>query len=347
MKSKNPDYIKFFKPIMIVFCLLIIASAIVFGLLGFNKGVDFSGGTQLVVQFELTDVDIEKDAELEKASNDVRKILNDSKISVESFQVQGNYGSKSFVIIFKETNEDVLKLVRTSLNEKFNTSDVFLELVSQGKAGEIIGEAEDITRQTTALSGFVGSTTLLTTIACVAFALVVLLVYASFRISVAGALSMLFTAVFSVVGMLAVAVVARIEINRYIFALSAILAVASVASSADLFFTIKDRSNDQNYENYTNYDLANLAVSQTIKKRTLIYTFALFGLFAFDILLSRALSRLSFLSIIGIALTYYASVYVAPGFYAMINKKRTKFVPQKVVEQNPDDKTAEVIEVKE
>jgi preprotein translocase subunit SecF len=346
MKSKKTDYIKFFKPIIIVFCLVIVVSAFVFGLLGFNKGVDFTGGTQLVVQFELTNIDIENDKEFAEASTEVRNVLKNNKVSIESFQVQGEYESKSFVIIFKETNEDVLKTIRTDINKKFNTSTVFVELLEEGNPEEIIDLPEDITRQTTHISGFVASTAILTTIACVLFALVALVVYASFRISVAGALSMLFGAVFSVISTLCLALIIRVEINRYVFTFFAVLALISVASISDLFFVIKDKSRDPKYEGFTNYDIANLAVSQTMAKRTIVYALAFASVFVLG-LLSRSLAHLSVLSMIGLLVSFYSSVYVAPGLYATINKKRTKLVTQKVAEQNLDDKSAEVIEIKE
>jgi len=346
MKSKKTDYIKFFKPVMIVFCIVVVVSAVMFGLLGFNKGLDFTGGTQLVVQFELTNIDTENNSEFTEASTEVKNILKDNNVSIESFQVQGEYETKSFVIIFKKTNADVLNTIRTDINKKFNTSSVFIELLQEGTPEDIIDMPEDITRQTTQLSGFVASSALLTTIACVLFSLVALVVYACFRISMAGALSMLFGAVFSVISTICFALIIRVELNRYVFVLTSLVALISVASASDLFFVLKDNSRDPKYESLTNYDLANLSVSQTIAKRLVVYMLALVAVFIFGTL-SKSLAHLSVLSMIGLLVSFYSSIYVTPGLYAMINKKRTKLFTQKTTEQNLSDKSAEVIEIKE
>ena len=51
MKFKQQSFLSFLKPILIVSFILVVVSAVVLGMFGFNRGFDFTGGTQLVVNF--------------------------------------------------------------------------------------------------------------------------------------------------------------------------------------------------------------------------------------------------------------------------------------------------------
>ena len=77
MKSnKLTDFTKFFKPCLIVALILIVVCSVLVGVFGFNKGLDLTGGTQLVVDFSLTDVKTEDDKQLGEAQQKVKNIFN-------------------------------------------------------------------------------------------------------------------------------------------------------------------------------------------------------------------------------------------------------------------------------
>ena len=330
---------------MIVAFVLVVASAIMLAVCGFNKGFDFTGGTQLVVQFELTDLDIENQEDCETASTEIKGILREHSITVNSFQTQGDYGSKSFVITFQNASEDDVNAVRVAINQKYNTSGEFADLVAHNKAEEIIGKSTDLTKQTAHIDGLIEKGTLLTTIAAVIFSLTVLTVYACFRLTIAGSLSMLFSTLLGIVGTLCLVVLSRIQINTYIFATLGLVALANVFASSDLLFTIKDLNKDKTYSDYTTYDLSNLAVSRTFNKNLIVYIISfvlsiLVGVLSFTNILHVALVAFA-----GLVVTLAVSTFITPALYASFNQKRIK-VPSSNV-QNNQDKNAEVIEIKE
>ena len=346
MKSKKQhDYIKFFKPSMIVALVLVIVSIVTLALFGFNKGFDFTGGTQLVVQFELTDLDIENQEDCETASAEIKTILREHSVTINSFQTQGDYASKSFVITFQNSNGDDVNAIRVAINQKYNTSGEFADLVAHNNAEDIIDKPTDITKQTTHIDGLIEQGTLLTTIAAVLFALAVLIVYACFRLTIAGALSMLFSTMLGVVISLCLVVLSRIQINTYIFANMGLVALTNIFASSDLLFTIKDLDKDKTYSDYTTYDLSNLAVSKTFRKNLIIYVMSfvlaiLVGALSFTNVLHVALVAFA-----GLVVTFAVSTFITPALYALLNQKRVKYPVNST--QNNQDKNAEVIEIKE
>ena len=347
MKSNKPhDYIRFFKPCMIVALVLFVISAVFLAVMGFNKGFDFTGGTQLVVQFESTDVTIEDNEQLNNASKDIKAILKEYNADVVSFQTQGEYGATSFVISVRRLTDEQVENVRIDINKKFNTSDAFTALVASHREADIIDEPTDITRQTTQIDGLIEKGVLLTTIASMIFALSLLVVYACFRISTAGSLSMLLGALLNVLGTLCFALIIRIELNTYVFASLGLIMLANIVSSAELFFCIKEKSKDANYASYTNYDLANLAVETLWHKNLVKYIIAFVVAIVVGALTVPSILHLAIFTFAGLVIGFALTTYVTPAFYAMLNKKRTKISAQKV-ETNDTDKDAEEIEVKD
>ena len=346
MKSNKHDYIRFFKPCMIVALILFVVSAVFLAVMGFNKGFDFTGGSQIVVEFESTDVQIENKEELNNAAKEIKNILKDNNADVVSFQTQGEYGATSFVISIKPLSDEKVDAIRVAINTKYNTSAEFAALVAADNADDIVGKPTDMTRQTTKIDGLIEKGVLLTTIASLLFALSLLVVYACFRVSAGGALSMLLGSLMSVLGTLCFALVVRIELNTYVFAALGVVMLANIISSADLLFSIKDKSKDVAYAGLTTYDLANLAVETSWHKNLAKYIIAFVATVVVGALTVPSVLHLSILTFAGLVISFALTTYVTPAFYANFNRTRTKVSAQKV-ELNNTDKNAEEIEIKE
>ena len=137
---KKFDFLSLFKPVLIAFLVVTLIGGVVFGIFGFNKGFDYVGGTQLVVDFSLnetskTQQQIESDAEV------VKQVLSNNNIKVNSFQLQGKYSSMSFVVTFKDTDIDLVRKVRLEINDKLNFTETYCDLKLGNEANKIIDDA--------------------------------------------------------------------------------------------------------------------------------------------------------------------------------------------------------------
>ena len=245
MKFKAKNFLGYLKPILIVSFILIVVSGVIFGLFGFNKGFDFTGGTQLVVDISRYNEDEPEGltAEEHEIAEEISNILKGNGIKVNSFQVQGEYTYKSFVITFKDVGTQTLKNIRLEINTKYNKSTSFSEL----------GDAYDITRNTTHIDGFLENNILLTTVSTLLFALVVCMVYGLFRVKVVGALSIVLSGVLSVVLTCCFVLLTRIEINTYFFVALGVVELFSVFLTLDTLFKIKAKLKDSLFTDKNNW----------------------------------------------------------------------------------------------
>ena len=346
---KKFDFLSLFKPVLIAFLIVTLIGGVIFGIFGFNKGFDYVGGTQLVVDFSLnqtskTEAQIESDADL------VKQILNENNIKVNSFQLQGKYSSMSFVVTFKDTNIDLVRKVRLEINEKLNFTQTYADLKLGNEAEKIVDDANynfyDLTKNTTTINSLVNPNFVLEVVSTLLFALIICMVYALFRVKVAGALSIMLGGVLSVLMTALLVVLTRIEINIYFVALLGLVELVSIFSSANFVFEVKQNSKDIRLTDKTNYELALWTVQNSLNKNLLIYVATLVLTLIIGLVAVVNILKLMLIAIIGLVVTFAVNHIVVPGFWAMASKKRELVKP--VLEKTNDvDASSEVIEIVE
>lgn len=350
MKSKKTntcfDVMKLFKPALIAMLVLVIAAGVLVGIFGFNKGVDFTGGTQLVVQFENSNIDIENSTDFEIASNGVRKILNGNGVKIESFQTQGEYGTKTFVVTFKKTSNKTLQDIRVAINKQFNDSEAFFEVKDDAaRCVEFLGDGFDMTRQTTQINATQSSKTWFIVGAGMLFALVLAVVYACIRFKTLGGLTMAIASIVDVLLTLCIVAVARVEINSYIFAVTAVILCTSVFATADFLFAAKEKGADPTLKIKSNAELAGVAVDSLWKKNQVAYIIALVASLIVGVITVQSILHVALSCIAGLAVVYATHLFVVPALWSIMAKQRhyvlSHNVPAKVEEEDDEDDTEE------
>lgn len=331
------DIMKFFKPALIVMLVLVVVAGVIVGIFGFNKGIDFSGGTQLVVQFEHSNIDIEDSKDFETASNGIRKILTENGVEIESFQVQGEFNTQTFVVTFKNTDGKTLQDVRVAINKKFNASEAFAAVKDdENKCVEFLGDGFDITRQTTEINATQNSKTWFIVSACLLFALVLAVVYACIRFKTLGGVVMTISGIVDVLLTLCFVGLARVEVNAYIFAVTAMVLCLSVYATADLLFAINEKGKDPTLKIKSNTELASVAVDSLWKKNQIVYIMALIISLFIGILTVQNVLHVALVCIAGIAVVYATHLFVVPALWSALAKQRhyvlSHNVPAKVEE---------------
>ena len=347
LKDKKIDFLKWLKPSLIVSLILVVIAGIFWGVFGFNKGFDFTGGTQLVVDFSAQDT-LQTEEGVSKASKEVREILDKNGIEVNSFQVQGEYYEKCFVITFQETDIDTVRNIRLQINAKFNLAEEYLDLASDQKEKILDDEsyfAIDMTRSTTEIDSLISPTAVITTISTVLFALIIAMIYACFRFKTAGALTLVFAGIFAVVLTTAFVLVARIQINTYFFAVLGLVLLVSVYGVADFLFNVKQKTKDPMLTDKTNHELANLVLNENLAKNIIVYSSVLVATLVLGVVAVLNVLHLALAVIAGLVVTFASNMFVVPAFWAAINKKRELSRPTAIL--NNKDDSAEVVEVEE
>ena len=347
MNSNKPDFTKFFKPCLYVALILFCISAIIVGVFGFNKGFDFVGGTQIIVDFDLTEVNTEDDKQLSDAQKTIKKIISENNAEVNSFQEQGSYVTKEFVITINKTSDENIRNIRIAINKEYNTSEQYKNLTNKD---EILGTNGDLTKNTTSIDGFVNPKILLTVVATLLFALTIATIYALFRVKARGAITIAFGGVLDVVITLCFVAITRIEINKYIFVVMALVLCLSVYASASLMLKIKENARNPHYLNLSNKEVVNLTVGESVNQTIFTYLGAfilavVWCIFGTQNILYSLLSCLA-----GIAVVLATHIFVLPAFWSAISSKKETFTKQGVarvetVKVDKKDDNAEVVEV--
>lgn len=362
LKDIKFDFLKFFKPILIAILAVVVVAGLFLGIFGFNKGFDFTGGTQLVVEFPY-DAQIQTDEGINKTSKEIKDILSNEGVKINSFQIQGEGYEKRFVITFKNKSESKIESIRLKINKQFNSSNHYADLVESGEEYKILEDEEyskyDITRQTTYMSSKIDKNAIISTISTLLFALIIAMIYALIRLKTASALTMVFAGILNVILTMAFIVFARIEINTYFFSVLAVVLMVSVYNSADYLFSLKQALKNPVLTDKTNYDLANIVVKNNLKKYIIIYSsiagvVALFGIFGVLNILHTALTIIT-----GLVVCFATHLFVIPAFWSAINKKRELSKPaiavndidstaeEIVIEENSNDENAEEVVIEE
>ena len=349
---KSTNYVKFFKPCLIVILAIILIGAVVVGFFGFNTSLDFSGGTQLVVEFTGTNYPASDDETLAKAEGEIRQILYDYNVDINSFQIQGEYNSRAFVITFKNVEGQTLDKIRLDINKLLKEDDSL--------DSSILGEQEDLTFRTSKIDSFVASSEFLTIVSALIFAITLICVYACFRFKVAGALTILFGAVADLLLFLSFVALARIEVNRYLFVALALIMIVSVYASVSMFIDIKQKAKEPSLSTKSNQDLVNMYVDQNWKKNLFIYVAVCLALVVWGILSTTNVMYTLIALIAGLVVIFGTHIFVVPAFWSSIQRTRETFTKRGILRTeasgkvavkqeklNEKDSSAKVIDVEE
>ncbi len=350
MKSNvKADYTKLFKPCLYVALVLFCLCAIIVGIFGFNRGFDFVGGTQIVVDFIPSNVNTENDEELLNVQKTIKKIILDNNATVNSFQEQGSYGTKEFVITINKTSDENIENIRIAINKEYNNSTEYGSLTNKD---EILGKNSDMTRKTTSINGFISSKILLTIISTLLFALVVATVYALFRVKARGAMTIAFGGVLDCLLTLCFVGITRLEINRYIFVTIALVLCLSIYASANLMLKIKENARNPHNTTLTNKEVANISVGESLNQTLYTYLGAFILAIVWCVFGTPNVLFSLISCMIGIAVVLATHIFVLPAFWVAISSKKETFTKQGVakvetVKIETKDNSAEVVEIED
>ncbi len=338
MKSnKERNFLSFLKPGFIAILIFVLVSAIVFAIFGFNKGFDFTGGTQLVVNIAIQNENEPKGMtpELYKTADEIKTLLNENQIKINSFQVQGEYTDKAFVITFKNVSEQKLRDIRIEINSRYNKATTL----------NGIDETFDITKNTTQIDGKIAPNTTLITVATLLFALIICMLYSLFRVGVSGALSIVLGGFLSAVLTLCFLVLTRIEINTYLFVALALITASSLFMTVDTMFKLKYKAKDPMFFDKNNHELANIVVKENLTKNIIVSAFMVGASVIIGIVGVLNVLRLGLVCLIGAVVATALNLFIIPAFWAWASKKRE--IKQVKTQVNTVDKDAKVIEIEE
>jgi len=340
------DFCKNLKWFLIAPILICVVGLIIICTLGFNLGIDFTGGSNMTVYIDAdgtyteTALDINKDrAKIEELINGV---LSNHDLSVTTFQdttmnakTLGIEKGNAVIVKYQNDNsketseiEEINEQIRLELLKAFGYVDSTAEISDLSS----LDEAALVTNGgvTTASAS---AELMMKSFIALLVAVVLILIYVAIRFEFTSGLAAILALFHDILITASVVLICRIQINvSFIAALITILGY-SINNTIIIFDRMRDdvKSAKQTNAKIDNNQVANRAITSTMMRSifTTLTTFIM--IFMITVIGVADIREFAFPIMVGIIAGFYSSVFLTPGLWAIAYrpKKRKKNVDSK------------------
>ncbi|MFA6860733.1 MAG: protein translocase subunit SecF [Clostridia bacterium] len=321
------DFFKNAKWFMLASATIILAGIILFFTIGFNLGIDFTGGTIL-------SVGVKESIGTTVTQTKVNEVLTSNGIANAVFQVSGTESGESISVRYQDISgkteeqmNDINDLIITEILEELEyTTDEDIALVQAASRIGATASSELI------LNAFVA----------VLVSSVLILLYVAFRFEVSFGLSAIISLLHDVFMMCSLTIIFNIEINSSFIA--AIITI--IGYSINDTIIVYDRMRENLKKGYYAHADKSILINDSIKQTMLrnLYT-SLTTLFTITILAFvgiPSIQQFALPIIFGIVAGTYSSILIASPLWAFVNKGKANQKVSTNIEANVIDKPAEV-----
>lgn len=295
---------------LIIFAVIFAVGAVLWGVVGMNKSMEYTGGVEVRVNCMTS-------LAKEEVNSVTEKVFADQKVTVAETR-EVNDGE---TLIYRFRLSEVPETLKTSLTNALEANtDVAKQLKSEN--------AVEVER----FEASANSTPALWALLALGVALVAIFIYAIFRFKLRTALSVVITIAASVFLTLCITVIARIPVGTsYIAAVAAAFAFSSMFA---MFYGSAVKGNVRNaaYKDASGEVIANDSVAQSLKKNILVCVGVAVVLVAGIIFASSALRWTLVAALVAVVASFFTTVTLQSTCYAYLvkggSKKKNDYVPK-------------------
>lgn len=352
IKNSKFDFCKNLKWILIAPIVITIVGIVLLCTLGFNLGIDFTGGTNMKI-FVNSDATISEqvydiDKDLKTIENKANEVLAEYGLKINTIQKTkmnvDTLGEVDAVIIkFQnaENEEDVEttnKEIRLELLKKFGfvseeTTLDNLELESGAKYVENEGFTSASASGELMMKSFIA----------LLVSVVLILIYVAIRFELTSGLAAILALMHDILITGSVVLICRTQINvSFIAALITILGY-SINNTIIIFDRMREALKSARQQNLPidNNKIANTAVKDTMMRSILTGLTTFVMIFMITVIGVADIREFAFPIMVGILAGFYSSVFITPGLWAIAYKPKKR---KKVEEPTKDETDVEVVD---
>ncbi|MBQ8844895.1 MAG: protein translocase subunit SecF [Clostridia bacterium] len=362
IEKSNFNICKNLKWFIIAPITIILVGIILLLSLGFNRGIDFTGGSIMTVYTnsegvydEFEEYDIEKDSDYNEVKDIIRDTLKKYGLKPNVFQTTslssddlGITDGNAVLVKYQNKKNASAKEIE-ELNE-----EIRLELLKA--FGYIDADAESIDNQDYAqlianggvTTASASSELLMKAFIALIVAVVLILIYVAIRFEITSGLAAILALFTDILVTCSLMLIFRVTINSsFIAALITILGY-SINNTIIIFDRIRENIKSGMYDKQSNEVIANVSVKEMMS-RTIFTTITTFVVIFFVTVIGVSdIREFAFPIMIGIISGFYTSNFITPGLWAIAYKKKNKKKKVKMETQNKQSsskyKEAEVVE---
>lgn len=284
---------------------VILVGIIVFACVGFNLGMDFTGGNIVKVETS-TDLTTEQYNQIKDKSNE---ILTENGLKLSLIQTEGESGEKAVSIQYQNksgTTDSEMSEINTkvaeSLREAFpNYTIVNAESKSATASSELLTNA----------------------LLAVIIALIFIMIYIAIRFEFLSGVAALITLFHDVMIMCAVTCICQIEINSAFVAAVITVLGYSINNTIIIFDRVRENMRKPSLESLSNREIADLSVRQTLNRTINTSVTTIASIFMLACIGVPQMREFVIPILIGLIAGTYASIFIsAPLWTAMMSRSK-------------------------
>lgn len=319
--------------------VIILVAVIVFACIGFNLGIDFTGGTIIKVNFG-TDI---SNNDYNQYKSDIEKIVKNYGITNYSLQKEGTNDEGAISIKFQDIkgkNEEkmtkILSDIKDDIVAKINPNDEISNF-----------KVEDSQR-----IGASASTNLLkNALLAVSIATVLMLIYIAIRFEFASGVAAIVALLHDVLIMCAMVIICRIQINSSFIAALITIIGYSINNTIVIFDRIRENLRKDEYKKTTNAQMLDISIKQTMTRTIYTSLTTVLSVALLAIIGVSSIREFLFPIIIGLVAGTYSSIFISGTIWSFIyNRDKDRRLQKRIADEknkekkklvageNPDDK---------
>ena len=340
-KSKF-DFCKNLKWFLIAPLVIILVGIILLCTVGFNLGIDFTGGSNMTIfidekgAYSETKLDADKDAKIIKKK--IQDVLNKHDLKITTLQsttidAEDLGISKGSAIIVKYQNDNSLE---TEEIEAIN-DQIRLELlqdfgyITEADGDVDVGNIGEFDKAVLVQNGGVTTASasaelIMKSFIALLVAVALILIYIAIRFEFTSGLAAILALFHDILVTASVVLICRIQVNvAFIAALITILGY-SINNTIIIFDRMRDKTKiaKNSNEKIDNKIIANNAVKETMLRSILTGITTFIMIFMITVIGVADIREFAFPIMVGILAGFYSSVFMTPGLWAIAYRPRKR-----------------------
>lgn len=332
--QKDFNIVKNWKYYLAAPIVIILAAIIVFACIGFNYGIDFTGGTIVKVNFG-TDISA---SQYNEYKSNIESILKDNKISNYSLQKEGSNEDAAISIKFQDIKgydekqmEEVISNIKSEIISTINPNDQIANF-----------EVEDSQR----IGASASSNLLKNALLAISIATVLMLIYIAIRFEYASGIAAIVALLHDVLIMCSLVIICRIQINSSFIAALITIIGYSINNTIVIFDRIRENLRKPELTKTTNAQMVDLSVKETLTRTIYTSLTTIISILLLAVIGVSSIREFLIPILIGLLAGTYSSIFVSGTIWSFIykrskDKRLQKRLADKKAEQTKKSKKSE------
>ena len=333
--QKDFNLVKNFKFTVLIPVVILLVAIIIFACIGFNLGIDFTGGTILKVKFG-TDI---SNTEYNNYRSSIENILKTNGINNFTMQKEGSTTEASVSVKFQDVKgkseaqmNSLVETVKTQIEEQLNPNNAIPSF-----------NVEDNQR----IGASASSSLLTNALLAVSIAIVLMLIYIAIRFEFASGIAAIIALLHDVLLMCAFVIICRIQINSSFIAALITIIGYSINNTIVIFDRVRENLRRESLQSKTNAEIVDISVKDTLTRTIYTALTTIVSVLLLAIIGVSSIREFLFPIIFGLFAGTFSSIFISGPIWSYIYKKdKDKRLKKKLEQEKNKDKNKAIPEDK-